>query len=289
MDPTSAVRLGAGQAIGLSYPGSQYPWHDSPVGRGAASAGGESRRRGEPGAAGAALTLTGVVCRASTPVRLATPGISLQVPPGQAVALASQPAASAIDLLDVVAGLRRPRSGQVYVDQIAVHRLRGPDLDRYRAGRGLLAERYPLLPSLSVTDNVLAAQLSRHVDPAMRARAGHLLAITGAAQLAADPVGSLTREQQWRVLIARALLRSPRLVLAEDPAPSLDPRAATAVLDVLLDAHALFGFTLLLSVSRIATASRCERLVSIVDGAVAEDELTRADDTWTRGRIDRIG
>jgi ABC-type phosphate/phosphonate transport system ATPase subunit len=153
----------------------------------------------------------------------------------------------------------------------------------------LLAARFPLLPSLSVTDNVLGAQLTRHVDPAMRARAAHVLAITGAAQLAADPVDILTPEQQWRVLIARALLRSPRLVLAEDPAPSLDPRAATAVLDVLMDTHALFGFTLLPSISRVATASRCERLVSIVDGTVAEDELTRADDAWTRGRIDRIG
>jgi len=256
---------------------------------GAASAGGDSPWRDEPTAAGAALALTGVVLRGSTPARLATPGIGLQVPPGQTVALASQPAASAIDLLDVLAGLRRPLSGEVSVDGIAVDRLRGRDLDRYRAGRGLLATRFPLLPSLSVTDNVLAARLSRHVDHAMRARAEHLLAMTGAAHLAADPVDILTPEQQWRVLIARALLPFPRLVLAEDPAPSLDPRAATAVLDVLMDAHARFGFTLLLSVSRIATASRCERLVSIVGGRVAEDELTGADDAGTRGRIDRIG
>src|SRR5262249_25825947 len=241
------------------------------------------------GAAGAAVTLAGVVCRASTPAELATPGIRLHVPPGQAVALASQPADAAIDLLDVVAGLRRPLSGQVCVDGIAVDRLRGRDLDRYRADRGLLAARFPLLPSLSVTDNVLAAQLSRHINPTMRARAEHLLAMTGAAHLAADPVDILTPEQQWRVLIARALLPFPRLVLAEDPAPSLDPRAATTVLDVLMDAHAQFGFTLLLSVSRIATASRCERLVSIVGDRVAEDEMPRGDDAGTRGRLDRSG
>jgi len=259
------------------------------VGRDAASVGGESPWRDEPRTAGAAVTLAGVVCRASTPVEFATPGIRLHVPPGQTVALASQPADAAIDLLDVVAGLRRPLSGQVCVDGIAVHGLRGRDLDRYRADRGLLAARFPLLPSLSVTGNVLAAQLSRHVDPAMRARAEHVLAMTGAAELAADPVGTLTPEQQWRVLIARALLPLPRLVLAEDPGPSLDPRAATAVLDVLMDAHVRFGFTLLLFVSRIATASRCERLVSIVSGSVAEDEMTRADDAATRGRIDRIG
>jgi putative ABC transport system ATP-binding protein len=170
-----------------------------------------------------------------------------------------------------------------------VHKLRGPGLDRYRASRGLLSARFPLLPSLSALDNVLAAQLSRRVDPAMRARARHLLTIAGVADLAAEPAEALSPEQRWRVLIARALLRAPRLVLAEDPAPGLDPRAATAVLDVLMDAQAQSGFTLLLSVSRVATASRCERLVSIADGRLAEDELTSADDAGTRSRIGRIG
>jgi hypothetical protein len=51
----------------------------------------------------------------------------------------------------------------------------------------------------------------------------------------------------------------------------------------------MFGFTLILTIGRVATASCCQRLVSLVDGAVAEDVLIRGDDGWTRGRIDRIG
>ncbi len=66
-------------------------------------------------------------------------------------------------------------------------------------------------------------------------------------------------------------------------------RGATAILDLLMDVHALFGFTLLLTVGRLATASRCQRLVRLVGGAGVEDELIGGDDPWTRDRVDRIG
>jgi putative ABC transport system ATP-binding protein len=89
-------------------------------------------------------------------------------------------------------------------------------------------------------------------------------------------------------MIARALVSSPRLVLAEDPAPGLDSAAADRVLDALMDAHAMFGFTLVLTANRPTTAVRCQRRIFVAGGAVVEDEITK-DDAWTRSRIDRIG
>jgi putative ABC transport system ATP-binding protein len=266
-----------------------------------------------------------------------TAGISLNVPPGQSVALLSHPREVSVEFLDVVAGLKplrpsrlnpgRPRPGGarsgrantsgadssgaessgadssgvhpggVLVDGVPVDRLRGSALDRYRASRGLLSTRFPLLPSRSVLDNVLAALPSGRVDARARGRAMELLRLTGAAGLPAAPreapVTALTAEQQWRVLIARALLPAPRLVLAEDPAaggqaPALEGHAVTAIWDLLTDMHALFGFTLLVAASRTATAIRCQRIVTLSGWAVTDDELI-GDDPWTRGRVDRIG
>lgn len=191
---------------------------------------------GGPGNTGAALTLTRVTWRSSEAD--AEPGVTLHVPPGQSVALYSEPAGDATELLNIVAGLRRPHSGQVMVDGVAVEQLRGPALDDYLAGRGLLYARFPLVP--------------------------------------------------WLSAIVRGLRLSPRLVLAEDCAPGLDSRSATAVMDLLMDVHAQFGFTLLLTVSRLATASHCQRLVRLAGAAVIEDELI-ADDPLTRDRVDRIG
>jgi len=237
---------------------------------------------------GAVLVLTRVICRAADVPRDA-PGLSLHVPGGQSVALICKPAAAANDLTDAIAGLRRPATGQVSVDGIGVHKLRGHNLDRYRGERGLISVRFPLLDSMSVTDNMLVMLQSRRVDSAARNRAARLLAFTGATQAVAEPVETLSAELQWRILIARALMPSPRLILAEDPAPSLDSHSAIAIMDVLMEAHAKFGFTLLLSSGIVATASRCERLVRVVDGAVVEDVVIGGDDGWTRGRVDRIG
>jgi ABC-type lipoprotein export system ATPase subunit len=80
-----------------------------------------------------------------------------------------------------------------------------------------------------VTGNVLAALLAGRVDEPARERAARLLELTGAARLVGQ-VDRLPAEDQWRVMIARALMSSPRLVLAEDPTEILDPRLRAASL-----------------------------------------------------------
>jgi predicted ABC-type transport system involved in lysophospholipase L1 biosynthesis ATPase subunit len=239
---------------------------------------------------GAAIELKGVVCRPG-PAGTGDPGVagvSLRVPPGQSLALLSHPLGSATALVDVIAGLRRPRAGEVRVGGIAVHRLGGREASRYRAGRGLVSPRFPLLASLAVIDNVLAAPSVDSPSGPAAERAAELLGFAGVTRLTV-PVEQLTPEERWRVMIARALVPCPRLLLAEDPATEVEPRAVDRVLDVLMDAHAQFGFTLVLAAERLAAAVRCERRVRLVEGAVAEDEKTDDDGGWTRSRVDRIG
>ena len=242
------------------------------------------------GTPGVAIELNSVVGRAGAagPGDSGGAGVSLRVPPGQSLALRGQPPGSATDLLDVIAGLRRPRAGEILVDGVAVHRLGGREASRYRAGRGLVSPRFPLLASLPVTENVLAAPPAGRPGGPMAERALELLEFAGVTRREV-PVEQLTAEERWRVMIARALVPRPRLMLAEDPATEVDSRAADRVLDVLMDAHARFGFTLVLAAERLAAAVRCERRVSLVNGAVAEDEITGDDDGWTRSRVDRIG
>ena len=282
------LRNGERGSSGVYYLGSPLTGHYVPVVTGVPADGRPLQLSGSA-APGAVVTLTGVRMRGRDRRDAPADGISLHIPAGQSVALYDGADRLAIGLLDVVAGLRRPRSGQLSVDGVAVHQLSGAALERYRGDRGLLSGRFPLLSSLSVSDNVLTALRTRRTDAAARDRAAELLVIAGAAHLAAREVDSLSPEEQWRVLIARALLATPRLMLAEDPSPDLDARGSRRVLDLLMDAHARFGFTLLLATSRLATTVRCDRVVSLVDGLVATDEFCGDDDEWTRGRIDRIG
>ena len=277
----------SGQRYLVGYQGSRFPWHDDVVTAPAASDGGAPW----PAPArppSASVTLQGVVCR-DTRAGGGGRGVSLQVPDGQSVAIYSRPGGQASDLLDVVAGLLRPSAGQVSVGGLAVHRLRGLELDRYRRDRGLVSMRFPLLPSLSVTDNLLAALQPRRADAVARVRAATLLEFTGAAAAGRVRAGSLPADQRWRIMLARALMPAPRLVLAEDPAPGLEPSGASAILDVLQQAHARFGFTLLFATSRAVAPSCCQRLIRLADGMIVQDELIPGDDNWTIGRIHRIG
>jgi putative ABC transport system ATP-binding protein len=259
-------------------------------------AGGQPSAPGSGRAPGAAIELGSVVGPSSvagldgdsSAPGVGLPGVSLAVPPGQSLALLGQPPEAATDLFDAIAGLSRPRAGLVTVDGVAVNRLSRAELDRYRARRGLVSPRFPLLASLSVVDNVLAAPPVGRASAPSADRATRLLELTGAAR-PAGPVRQLPAEEQWRIMIARALVSSPRLLLAEDPAPGLAPAAADRVLDVLMDAHAMFGFTLVLTASRPTTAVRCQRRVLVAGGRLVEDEITGGDDPWTRSRIDRIG
>lgn len=240
---------------------------------------------------GAAIELIGVVPRGGSGRVPRQPGVSLSVPGGQSLALYGQPQDAATSLFDVLAGLATPLSGEVWVDGVALHRLRGTERDRYRSRRGLVSPRFGLLESLSVPDNVLAGPPVPSAPPPTAERAARLLelaGLTGATALA-GPVSAMTDEERWRVMIARALAPDPRLLLAEDPASSLGPREAGRVLDVLADVHERSGCTLVLLAARPATAAHCQRVVRLTRAALEQDELTSDDDPWTRGRIDRIG
>jgi putative ABC transport system ATP-binding protein len=263
--------------------------HDGDVVQSGPPAGTQPSNPGDGRGQGATVELDGVVPKtdAAADGDSAVTGVSLRIPPGQSVALLSQPRDAATALFDVISGLARPRAGQLRVDGQAVHKLSGAELNRYRAHRGLISPRFPLLPALSATDNVLAVPAGRAGGSAAP-QAARLLELTGAAMLT-GPARRLPAEDQWRVMIARALMPSPRLVLAEDPAPGLDARAADRILDVLVDVHAMLGFTLVLVAARPASAARCQRRVLVANGVVTEDELTGGDDAWTRSRVDRIG
>ena len=94
------------------------------------------------------------------------------MPPGQSVALLSQPRGTATDLFDVIAGAQPGRApGRYGWTASPCTGWAGAELDRYRARRGLVSPRFPLLPSLSVIDNVLAAPPAGPVAPAL-GRAG---------------------------------------------------------------------------------------------------------------------
>ena len=163
-------------------------------------------------------------------------GVSLAVTAGRAVALIGRSGSGKSTFLHLAAGIDAPTTGAV--------RLLGQDLaalsDRERTlarrdGVGFVFQFFHLLPHLSVLDNVLIPALIGGGDLAAQgARAGALLTRVGLGDRLAQPAQRLSGGEMQRVALCRALLRRPRLLLADEPTGNLDEANGQLVMDLLL-------------------------------------------------------
>jgi ABC-type lipoprotein export system ATPase subunit len=162
--------------------------------------------------------------------------VSLAVTAGQVVALLGRSGSGKSTFLHLAAGIDAPTSGSV--------RLLGQDLAALSDGQRTLARRaavglvfqfFHLLPHLPVVENVLVpAMVAGDPLPAARRRAAGLLERVGLAARAADPVQKLSGGEMQRVAVCRALLRRPRLLLADEPTGNLDEESGATVMGLLL-------------------------------------------------------
>jgi putative ABC transport system ATP-binding protein len=200
-------------------------------------------------------------------------GVSLDVAPGEAVAVMGPSGSGKSTLLNLIAGLDKPSSGTVTVARQRVDSLSETRVARFRRHHiGMIFQFFNLLDDLTVADNVLLpAQLAGARRAQARARAGELLERLGIARYANSYPGRLSGGERQRVAIARALVNSPTLLLADEPAGALDTANGEAIGQLLLDLHA-GGQTLILVTHSPELATRyAQRTVRFLDGQVASD------------------
>jgi putative ABC transport system ATP-binding protein len=205
-------------------------------------------------------------------------GVSLGVERGEFLAVMGPSGSGKSTLLNLVAGLDRPTSGRVLVDGRDLGRAGEAELARYRrSGVGFVFQFFNLLGSLTVLENVMvAAQLAGSGTAAARQRARELLAQLGIADQAARYPARLSGGQQQRVAIARALVNRPLLMLADEPTGALDTRSGEQVMELLVEVNR-GGQTVLLVTHDAKLAARyARRVVSLVDGRVADDVVLQA-------------
>ena len=185
---------------------------------------------------------------------IAFPGIgpiltvpSLSVPGGSVVAIEGPSGAGKSSLLHMLAGIEPPASGTVRWGDVALWSLSGRLRDRWRrATLGLVFQDIHLLDALSALDNVLLPVTFDHacIPAPLRARAHALLdrlGVTAPHRRAAV----MSRGERQRTALARALLREPSLLLADEPTASLDAAAAADVGELLPQVAAEAGATLI--------------------------------------------
>ena len=184
--------------------------------------------------------------------------IDLAVAAGEWVAIVGESGSGKSTLLNIVAGLDRPGRGEVRLDGKPLDYGDDDGLALWRRHHvGFVFQAFHLLPYLTVEQNValpLALLGVRSAERAERAQAA--LASVGLAALGARRPGTLSGGEMQRAAIARALVHSPRLVLADEPTGNLDEGHAVAVLACLGEAVKRAGAAaLMVTHSRIAAAA----------------------------------
>ena len=159
--------------------------------------------------------------------------VSLQVQPGEFVALVGPSGSGKTTMLSILAALLQPTSGQIFLDGQQMSEL--SDTDRVTLRRekiGFTFQANNLVPYLTAVENVeLMLRLNGRLDKAGKLRARELLARLGLGERLNNLTGQLSGGQQQRVAIARALIHNPSLVLADEPTANLDTERAYQVVE----------------------------------------------------------
>jgi len=190
---------------------------------------------------------------------------SLEVGEGEFVAIRGRSGSGKSTVLNLVAGIDQPSSGEIYFAGQALSRLGAHERTLLRRDHvGFVFQFFNLIPTLRVLENVLLpAELSGR-DEARRA--SELLERVGLADRASSFPDRLSGGEQQRVAIARALVCDPRLVLADEPTGNLDDATGATVMGLLDALTRRAGKTLLLATHSREIAALADRVLTIEGG-----------------------
>jgi putative ABC transport system ATP-binding protein len=219
----------------------------------------------------ALVQINDVTKRYSGSERPAVDGLTLEIAPGEAVAVMGPSGSGKSTLLNLIAGLDRPTNGTITVAGQRIDRLSETGMARCRRRRiGMIFQFFNLLDDLTVADNVvLPAQLAGMPRSKARARADELLAALRIERHRDAYPGRLSGGERQRVAIARALVNRPSVLLADEPTGALDTATGEEIGELLLDLNRS-GQTLLMVTHNPDLAARyTHRAVHLLDGRIA--------------------
>lgn len=200
--------------------------------------------------------------------------LSFQVSKGEMLAIVGESGAGKSTLLHILGALDRASAGDVYCAHLRLSSLSDDGAAEFRNRElGFVWQFHYLLPEFTALENVAMPLLLRDV-PRQKAEgeAVRWLHEVGLEQRAHHRSGELSGGEQQRVALARALITQPRILLADEPTGDLDSRTADAVFALVARLHREYQLTSLIATHNLVFASRCDRVLRLLQGRVEEVE-----------------
>lgn len=195
--------------------------------------------------------------------------ISLKVEKGDSVAIMGPSGSGKSTLLNIIGGLERLSSGEVFLDGKRIDNLDEDALVALRRGKiAYIFQQYHLLPSLSAMENVLLPLLLRG-NVNSRKTAINILERVGLGNRIEHKPSELSGGEQQRVAVARALVNNPSLMLADEPTGNLDQKTGRQILDLFSDMNK-DGLTIMIVTHDYEIAKHTKNIAHLLDGKIVE-------------------
>jgi len=202
-------------------------------------------------------------------------GVSVELHKGEFTAVAGPSGSGKSTLLHLLGGLDRPTDGDILLEGQAMSQLSKDQLAKLRLTNiGFVFQAYNLIPVLTVLENTAFVLELQGVAKAERIkRAQKVLAELGIAEYADQYPNRISGGQQQRVAVARAVVAEPSIVLADEPTANLDTAMSMDLIDLMKRLNSDQDATFFFATHDSRLLDRVKRLITLVDGKVADDVI----------------
>ncbi len=202
-------------------------------------------------------------------------GVDLELQKGEFVAVAGPSGSGKTTLLNIIGGLDKPTTGNVFLEEKPLGAMSRGELSRLRLHRiGFIFQSYNLVPVLTAYENAeFVLLLQKRPGEERRKRVVNLLEEVGLSGLENRFPREMSGGQQQRVAIARSIASEPALVLADEPTANVDSQTAAELLDLMEKLNQENEVTFLFSTHDPAVMERARRLIRLKDGRIEKDTV----------------